>query len=313
MADIKKKNINRDYIVDVSVKNSTVSTNGNLMFYITDKHTSNIYFKLDIGESTNKFITDYGLKENSDDYELVLRVIKPNRIPKEMGAIRRDKESNFFIADLPEDYKDIIGTYICELFIKTNITTEQGEVREEINTTNRFTYEVIKSIMNDLDEGIETDPNYPLIGQILDDFREIIDNQAEENRKIINQAIQDIQKLDCATNTSVDERIAAAHKDKVIMNVPINNVLTLTADRYQKAVVYSDTEIVLPTGYTQDSKFTTDDYVEIHLFLTPSQNVEITLPIAKYQTSSPIMGEGIYEYIFTYIGTEWLAGVIAYV
>lgn len=116
-----------------------------------------------------------------------------------------------------------------------------------------------------------------------------------------------------ATNNSVDERIAESKLNKITRVYPVNNVITLTADKYQRATISSDVEIILPTGYLNDESFSSDDYFEIHLFLSPSQNVEIQVQTVKHQASPPILGGNIYEYIFTYIGTEWLAGVIAYV
>lgn len=169
------KNINRDYIVEVDVKNSTVSASNNIMFYITDKNTSNIYFKLKIDEpESGGLVYTHGQKENSDDYKLVLRVIKPNDELKQINVTRRDKNSNIFIADLPADYTDYIGTYTCELFIKTDIVPEEGgEPREEISTTNSFTYEVVASIANNLDGIIESDDRYPLFEDLMAQLKDM--------------------------------------------------------------------------------------------------------------------------------------------
>ena len=158
------KNINRDYIVDVNVKNSTVSAGNNMRFYITDINTSNIYFKLNINESSSSLLNTNKLEENSDDYKLILRVIKPNNEPFEVEATRLDQPTNFFVVDLPNEYKDYIGTYLCELFIDTEI-----HGRHERSTTNSFTYEVIKSIMNNLDDNIENDPDFPIIDTFVTD------------------------------------------------------------------------------------------------------------------------------------------------
>lgn len=162
-------NINRDYIATVDVKKSTVSTSGNMKFYITDINTSNIYFKLVIDASSNRYVGSYGQKENSDDYRLFLRVIDPNNKPFTIDAERMDKPDNFFVVDLKENQKDQIGIYRCELFIETEING-----RLERSTTNGFTYEVVKSIMNDLDEIIEDDPDF----SIIDTFatKEYVDN-----------------------------------------------------------------------------------------------------------------------------------------
>ena len=50
------KNPNKDYIVDVNVKTSTVSASSNLKFAITDINTSNIFFRLVFNESSNSLV-----------------------------------------------------------------------------------------------------------------------------------------------------------------------------------------------------------------------------------------------------------------
>ena len=161
-------NINRDYVVTVDVKKSTVSSNGNMKFYITDINTSNIYFKLVVDTSSNRYVSQYGQKESSDNYRLYLRVINPNNKPFTVEASRMDKPENFFVVDLDEEQKGYIGTYTCELFIETDING-----RTERSTTNSFTYQVAESIMNRLDEEVEADPDYPLIDTIIDEFRNL--------------------------------------------------------------------------------------------------------------------------------------------
>ena len=161
-------NINRDYIVTVDVKKSTVSSSGNMKFYITDMNTSNIYFKLVIDASSNRYVSQYGQNESSDNYRLFLRVINPNNKPFTIEANRMDKPENFFLVDLNEEQKGYIGTYTCELFIETDING-----RTERSTTNSFTYQVTESIMNRLDEEVEADPDYPIIDSIYDEFRSL--------------------------------------------------------------------------------------------------------------------------------------------
>ena len=155
------KNINKDYIVDVNVKNCTVSTNGNLSFYITDVLTSNIFFRLIFNESSNPIIGSYGPNENAEDYSLTLRIVKPNRQPLEIDAQLLDQNSNLYYVDLASEHIDILGVYNCELFVNTTVNG-----RAERSTTNSFTYVVKPSIFNNLDDIIEGDPDYPLVDNL---------------------------------------------------------------------------------------------------------------------------------------------------
>ena len=71
------KNVNRDYLVKVNVKTAEIETpKDDMIFYVTDIWTSNIFFQLDFGKGNS--LTDLH-KENASDYDLTLRVVKPNK------------------------------------------------------------------------------------------------------------------------------------------------------------------------------------------------------------------------------------------
>lgn len=168
------KNMNKDYIVDVNVKTSTVSASDNLIFSVTDKNTSNIFFRLILNETSNSLINSYAPNEEASNYTLTLRIVKPSNQPLYIDATLLDEGSSFFIVDLPDDYKDVVGVYQCELFIDTEING-----RLERSTTNSFTYTVKKSIMSELDGVIEGDPDYPLFERLVDQLKDININGLE--------------------------------------------------------------------------------------------------------------------------------------
>lgn len=176
-------NINKDYLITVDVKNATVSA-PNMTFYITDKKTSNIFCQLVINESNSELIKKYAPIENASDFSILLRVVKPNNEPKEIEFTLLNQLDAFFMVDLTQDLKDYEGTYKCELFVDCMIDGELERI-----TTSSFNYTVRPSIMNDLDEVIEGDPQYPLVDEILDRLK-----------------VVDPSKF--ATNESVDEKIA---------------------------------------------------------------------------------------------------------
>lgn len=177
-------NINKDYIITVDVKKASVKYSSAMTFYITDKKTSNIFCQLVINESNNELIKKYAPIENASDFSILLRVVKPNNEPKEIEFKLLNQLDAFFMVDLTQDFKDYEGTYKCELFVDCMIDGELERI-----TTSSFNYTVRPSIMNDLDEVIEGDPQYPLVDEILDRLK-----------------IVDPSKF--ATNESVDEKIA---------------------------------------------------------------------------------------------------------
>ena len=177
-------NINKDYIITVDVKKASVKYSSAMTFYITDKKTSNIFCQLVINESNNELIKKYAPIENASDFNILLRVVKPNNEPKEIEFTLLNQLDAFFMVDLTQDFKDYEGTYKCELFVDCMIDGELERI-----TTSSFNYTVRPSIMNDLDEVIEGDPQYPLVDEIMEQLKVVDPSQF-------------------ATNESVDEKIA---------------------------------------------------------------------------------------------------------
>lgn len=178
-------NLNKDYIITVDVKSATVSTPNKMSFYITDIKTANIFAQLVINDSNSELIKKYAPIENAQDYKIKLRVIKPNNEFKEIEFSLLNQLEAFFMVDLTEDFKDIIGTYKCELFVDCDINGELERI-----TTASFRYAVKPSIANNLDEVIEADPDYPLVDRILEQLENV-----------------DLTKY--ATNESVDAKLEA--------------------------------------------------------------------------------------------------------
>ena len=169
-------NINRDYLIINDVKKSNIQlANDSMFFYITDKNTQNIFVNLVINVSNNDLIQKYANIENAEDYTLTMNIVKPDNTYKIIEGKLHDKEKAIFEFDLKEDCVDKIGTYKCELLTKCNINDH-----EEITTSNKLTYKVKSSILNNLDDIVEA-PEYPLVIQLFDKLSDI--EQYEEDRR----------------------------------------------------------------------------------------------------------------------------------
>ncbi len=169
-------NINRDYLIINDVKKSNIRLdNGSMFFYITDKNTQNIFVNLVINVSNNDLIQKYANIENAEDYTLTMNIVKPDNTYKIIEGKLHDKEKAIFEFNLKEDCVDKIGTYKCELLTKCNINDH-----EEITTSNKLTYKVKSSVLNDLDDIVEA-PEYPLVIQLFDKLSDI--EQYEEDRR----------------------------------------------------------------------------------------------------------------------------------
>ena len=287
------KNINRDYIVTVNAKTSTLSANA-MSFYITDILTSNIFFQLIFNESGNTLINSYAPNENTDNYRLTLRVVKPNNEPKELDVVLLDQGTNFFIADLTADFIDILGTYECELFIDTEVNG-----RAERSTTNSFTYVVKPSIFNNLDDIIESDPDYPLVDSLA--TKEYVDQVVSGGIDL--SGYPTIEEMNAALSQKSD--ITHQHIVQFVMKDPVNGVLNLKSSyKHIKTTPVDGMRIVLPT--------TIEGACEIHLYFTVTEPISIVLPNAKYQNVPNLEVGKTYEFIFTYIYAGWVAGVVTY-
>ena len=136
-------NINRDYLISVDVKKSTIINKNAMTFYITDENTCNFFVNLVINLSDNELISKYANIENAEDYTLECRIVKPNNDFKVIEGKLLDKERALYEFDLPRDCRDFVGTYRCELLTKCIINK-----RDEITTSSPFKFKVEKSILN---------------------------------------------------------------------------------------------------------------------------------------------------------------------
>lgn len=94
--------------------------------------------------------------------------------------------------------------------------------------------------------------------------------------------------------------------DQTLVTTPIlNEVLALTTDKLQTASVIDGTEITLPV---------VNDYTEIHLFFNATTDMNLVLPIGKYQSTPVITANKVYEFIFTFVNGDigWLIGYVEY-
>ena len=114
-------NINRDYIIQYSPKNSKIQTNS-IFFYTSDKNTTNIFISI---------LGDY------QDLQLEVIIIPPNAQDRsECYYITAKKlEDNLYEFEAPNR---IEGTYKCEI---------KSIAGEKFNTSQPFHYEVRKSVL----------------------------------------------------------------------------------------------------------------------------------------------------------------------
>ena len=186
-------NANRDYAIVYDIKNGSLVLSRPLNFYITDKNTSNIFVKLVTRIIVGNGIDQYVDIENASNYVLTMRVVKPNNEVKSIKATQHEAES-IFQFDLTEDFKDVPGKCICELIISTIVSG-----RQELTTSDPFSYEVKRSVLSNVGEIIETEDT------TVEDILNRLD--------VVNLRIDNLIKLEGGSTTGdaelIDARIGA--------------------------------------------------------------------------------------------------------
>ena len=92
--------------------------------------------------------------------------------------------------------------------------------------------------------------------------------------------------------------------EEVVQVNPVNGVLTLTTNKYQKTTIADGTEILFPSV----NKFT-----EIHLYFAAGSNMNISLPDnCKWRVEPNIEAGKYYEIVAVYNTMFWLVNVISY-
>ena len=164
------KNTNRDYLIIVDVKTSTIREFNKLEFYINDKESHNIFVQLVIKES-HDIINKYVPIDDPNLYELAMNIVKPTNEHKRITGELISLEDGLYEFKLPQDCCDKVGTYVCELETIYN---------SRVTNSNRIKYRIKKSVLNDLDNIVDA-PGYPIVIQLLDKLSDI--EQYEEDRR----------------------------------------------------------------------------------------------------------------------------------
>lgn len=94
---------------------------------------------------------------------------------------------------------------------------------------------------------------------------------------------------------------------ETVQNIsPVNNVLTLTTNKYQKTVIANETEIVFPQ---------VTELTELHLYFDKNDNDEMNLILpdnCKWRVDPNIEDASAYELIAIYNTSYWLVNIVSY-
>ena len=152
--------IDKDYLITVDLKNSSVKSDRTIVFYNTDLNICNIFIKL--------ICTDED-KTIPDDLIVELAVLKSESNEfKTLNATLISEEDLLYEVDLTTDYFDIVGKYECEIRISETV---DGEMK--CLTSESFNYIVKPNITTKLNNEISNDKNLPILEKLIKDVKEL--------------------------------------------------------------------------------------------------------------------------------------------
>ena len=156
--------MNRDYNITLDLSNGSVSCIDSLYFNITDNNVANIICTV-VTSDYSKYPIEVNPINDSANYSLKLYATKPKTSEyRELDAILIDEENATFEFVLTPELVDQIGKYKCELVISCE---------NKALTSGSFYYRVIDSIFNQFDEEIESDPDYPILLDLIKQVQDI--------------------------------------------------------------------------------------------------------------------------------------------
>ena len=158
-------NLDKKYTIRLDLINNI--QNENMRFSLSDNETSDFY--INITKSTKKVDLTYKTVK--------LYVVKPNKnvIYTTITPYTECNDTNVFYCDLPNDFKNIKGTYYVQMLVEDMITGEK------VVAPSKFSYIVESDIMSETSGVVDTEENKNILDSILSDLADLKANKIAIN------------------------------------------------------------------------------------------------------------------------------------
>ena len=158
-------NLDKKYSIHLDLINNI--KNENMKFSLSDNETSDFYIK----------ITKSMISIDLADKVVSLYVVKPNKnvVHTTVTLYTKCKKANVFYCDLPNNFKNIKGSYYAQILIEDIITGEK------VVTPSKFSYIVESDIISEASGIIDTEENKNILDSILSDLTELKANKITIN------------------------------------------------------------------------------------------------------------------------------------
>ena len=156
-------NLDKKYSIRLDLINNI--QNENMKFSLSDNETSDFYIE----------ITKSMKKIDLTNKTVRLYVVKPNKnvIYTEITLYTEDNKANVFYCDLPNNFKNVKGSYYAQILIEDIITGEK------VVTPSKFSYTVESDIISEASGVVDTEENKNILDSILSDLTDLKANKIE--------------------------------------------------------------------------------------------------------------------------------------
>ena len=201
--------LDRKDLLSADLMTRSISKEGSIKYYNSDKNVANIYMKL-MAESSDGVQKEVAVDEASN-YTVKIDVIKPKTnqirtVPGVLSTDLTDETCAIWKFELGEDFTNQIGEVICQTYIKN--TTQNL-------TMKYFAYTVEADKLTGLNAEIVTDPDLPILKELIQEVKKtaqtvnniddvnITDTKTFSNKKIKEQ----FDGVDAQFNTIEQEKL----------------------------------------------------------------------------------------------------------
>lgn len=156
-------NLDKKYSIHLDLINNI--KNENMKFSLSDNETSDFYIK----------ITKSMISIDLADKVVSLYVVKPNKnvVHTTVTLYTKCKKANVFYCDLPNNFKNIKGSYYAQIAVEDTITGEK------VVTPSKFSYTVESDIISEASGVVDTEENKNILDLILSDLTDLKANKIE--------------------------------------------------------------------------------------------------------------------------------------
>lgn len=222
--------LDRKDLLSADLMTRSISKEGSIEYYNSDKNVANIYMKL-MAESPDGAQKEVSVDEASN-YTVTIDAIKSktNQIRTVPGVLSNDLTDEtcaIWKFELGEDLTNQIGEVICQTYVKN--TTQNLTMRY-------FNYTVKADKLTGLNSEIVTDPDFPILKSLIEEVKEtaqtvnniddvnITDTKTFSNKKIEEKFSGVDAQFNTIENKKADSKLYNISKTKSCVTIIFDDI-----------------------------------------------------------------------------------------